>query len=77
MCSVSNKIIEEAMARVKADCSIDNIRHLADTIKKYRPESSEEKHSQSFHYVASFQEINPENCNYFDLSASLGLVRAR
>ena len=42
MCSVSNKIIEEAMARVKADYSIDNIRHLADTIKKYRPESSEE-----------------------------------
>ena len=43
MCSVSNKIIEEAMERVKADCSLDNIKHLADTIKKYRPESSDLK----------------------------------
>ena len=47
MCSVSNKMIEEAMRRVKQDCSIDNIKHLAETIKKYRPESTEMKNSQS------------------------------
>ena len=37
MCGVSNQIIEEAMKAVKADCSLENIRHLAETIKKYRP----------------------------------------
>lgn len=43
MVSISNKIIEEAVKAVREDCSMDNIRHLADTIKKYRPESAEIK----------------------------------
>lgn len=43
MVSISNKIIEDAVKAVRENCSIDNIRHLADTIKKYRPESSEVK----------------------------------
>jgi len=41
--TISNKIIEDAVKAVRDDCSINNIRHLAETIKKYRPESSEVK----------------------------------
>jgi len=43
MVSISNKIIEEAVAAVRQDCSSDNIRRLAETIRKYRPESAEVK----------------------------------
>ena len=47
MCSVSNEIIEDAVKRVKEDCSSENIQHLAQTIRKYRPESADVKHTQS------------------------------
>ena len=43
MFTVSNGIIEEAMQKVKDDCSSENIQHLAATIKKYRPESVDNK----------------------------------
>lgn len=43
MVSISNAIIEEAVAAVRQDCSSENIRRLAETIKKYRPESAEVK----------------------------------
>ena len=39
MFTVSNGIIEEAMQKVKEDCSSENIQHLVATIKKYRSES--------------------------------------
>jgi len=41
MCSVANDMIADAMKRVKENCSMDNIKNLAETIKKYRPESGE------------------------------------
>ena len=47
MCGVSNQIIEEAMKAVKAECSLENIRHLAETIKKYRPAETELNNSHS------------------------------
>lgn len=47
MVSNSNKIIEEAMQKVKEDCSLENIKHLAETIKKYRPESADIKNPKS------------------------------
>lgn len=40
MMSFANKKIEEAVKRVKEDCSLANIQNLAETIKKYRPESN-------------------------------------
>jgi len=43
MMSMANSKIEEAVKMVKADCSLQNIKNLADTIKKYRPESNQEK----------------------------------
>lgn len=46
MVSISNKIIEDAVKRVKEDCSMENIKHLAETIRKYRPESAEIKSTQ-------------------------------
>ena len=47
MVSISNEIIEDAMRRVKEECSMENIKHLAETIKKYRPESAEIKKVKS------------------------------
>lgn len=47
MVSMSNQIIEDAVARVKENCSMENIKHLAETIKKYRPESAEIKSGKS------------------------------
>jgi len=48
MCSISNEKIEEAVRRVKENCSSENIQVLAYTIKKYRPESAADvKQSQS------------------------------
>ena len=48
MCSISNEKIEEAVRRVKENCSSENIQVLASTIKKYRPESAADgKQSQS------------------------------
>jgi len=41
--SISNKIIEDAVKAVREDCSLENIKCLAETIKKYRPESMEVK----------------------------------
>jgi len=43
MMSMANSKIEEAVKMVKADCSLQNIKNLADTINKYRPESNQEK----------------------------------
>ena len=43
MVAISNQIIEDAVNRVKENCSMENIKHLAETIKKYRPESTETK----------------------------------
>ena len=47
MVSMSNQIIEDAVARVKENCSMENIKYLAETIKKYRPESAEIKNGKS------------------------------
>jgi len=47
MVSMSNQIIEDAVARVKENCSMENIKHLAETIKKYRPESADIKKGKS------------------------------
>ena len=41
--SISNQIIADAVQRVKEDCYMDNIKHLAETIRKYRPESADIK----------------------------------
>jgi len=41
--TISNKIIEDAVKAVREDCSLENIKCLAETIKKYRPESMEVK----------------------------------
>merc|ERR1712156_508209 len=43
MVTISNKIIEDAVKAVREDCSMENIKRLAETIKKYRPESMEVK----------------------------------
>ena len=57
MVTISNKIIEDAVKAVREECSLENIkwvqilvlyetsisRCLAETIKKYRPESMEVK----------------------------------
>jgi len=43
MVTISNKIIEDAVKAVREDCSLENIKCLAQTIKKYRPESMEVK----------------------------------
>merc|ERR1712032_499524 len=43
MVTISNKIIEDAVKAVREDCSLENIKCLAETIKKYRPESMEVK----------------------------------
>ena len=47
MVSMSNQIIEDAVNRVKENCSMENIKHLAETIKKYRPESADIKKGKS------------------------------
>jgi len=43
MMTISNKIIEDAVKAVREECSLENIKCLAETIKKYRPESMEVK----------------------------------
>ena len=49
MVSISNQIIADAVQRVKEDCSMDNIKHLAETIRKYRPESAEIKNYETYY----------------------------
>jgi len=40
MVYIANSKIEEAVKKVRDECSLENIRNLAETIKKYRPEST-------------------------------------
>ena len=47
MVSISNQIIDDAVKRLKDECSMENIKHLAETIRKYCPESVDIKKVQS------------------------------